>query len=559
MQNRKHVFRSSLVFLTLIVCFIVFFIKLVLIQVFRSDHLADLADKQHKHVIEIEPVRGNIYDRKNRLLAFNVYLNSLFANPQHMSDDDKQKAVNNLSTLLNIDPQFIKDRLNRGKYFVWIKRKISSDLVKQIKELHIKGLGFRKESKRFYPNEYLAAHIIGFAGIDNEGLAGIEAYYNDQLRGEPGKELIFQDARHQELFLGDSMILPKDGNSLVLTIDETIQFIAERSLEKAFEKHKAKSATIIILDVKTGEILALANRPTYNLSEVAKSSIESRTNRAIHYVYEPGSVFKIVTAAAALEEGAFKETDMIDCENGKYRVANHILHDHHPYGKLSFKDVITHSSNIGTVKIGQKLGPAVIYEYAKRFRFGMKTGVDLGGEIRGFLKPPSTWSKTSIGAIPIGHEVLVTPLQLVAAIAAVANDGVYMRPYVLKYIKDKRNQVLQSNHPKVVDRVISSETASRLKAILYNVVENGTGKKARIEGIKVAGKTGTAQKVVNGRYSHDKFAASFFGFAPLDDPKIAVLVVFDEPHPSYFGGTVAAPVFKEVVESTLRYLESSAE
>lgn len=559
MQNRKHVFRSSLVFLTLIVCFVGFFVKLVLIQVFRSEHLADLADKQHKHIIEIEPVRGNIYDTKNRLMAFNVYLQSLFANPMHMSEEDKQKAANDLSVLLNIDPQVIKKRLDRKKYFVWIQRKISSDLVQQIKDLKIKGLGFRKESKRYYPNGHLAAHVIGFAGVDNNGLAGLESYHNDELSGKPGKELIFQDARHQELFLGDSMILPKDGNSLVLTIDETIQFIAERSLDKAFQKYNAKGASIIVMDVKTGEILALANRPTYNLSEVSKSSVESRTNRAIHYVYEPGSVFKIVTAAAALEEGAFKETDIINCENGEYRVANHTLHDHHPHGNLTFEDVMINSSNIGVTKIAQKLGPNIVYEYAKRFRFGVKTDIDLPGEIRGFLKPPETWSKTSIGAIPIGHEVLVTPLQLVAAVAAVANDGVYMKPYVLKTIKDQYGQVLHSNEPQVVDKVISAETAHRLKKIMQNVVEKGTGKNAKIEGVSVGGKTGTAQKVVDGRYSHDKFAASFFGFAPVENPKIAVVVAFDEPRPSYFGGTVAAPVFKEVVESTLRYLESTTE
>ncbi len=557
MQNRKHVFRSALVFLILIFCFCLFVVKLILIQVFRAEHLAELADKQHKHVIEIEPVRGNIYDRKNRLMAFNISVFSLYANPRHMSDEDKQKAVSRLSVLLNMDPEIIAKRLARPKYFVWIKRKLNVELVQQIKALKIRGLGFRKESKRHYPNGHLAAHVIGFAGIDNQGLTGLEAYRDAQLKGEPGKELIFQDARHQELLLGDSMILPKDGNSLYLTIDETIQFIAERSLEESYQKHNAIGASIIVMDVKTGEILALANRPTYNLEKVSESSIESRTNRAMHYGYEPGSVFKVVTAAAGLEEGVFDEEDIIFCENGKYRIGNHILNDHHPYGDLSFRDVFSFSSNIGTAKIAERLGPPIIYKYAKRFRFGIKTDIDMAGEIRGYLKHPSKWSKTSIGAIPIGHEVLVTPLQLVSAIAAIANDGLWMKPYVVKYIKNKHNQVIQSFEPQIVDRVISAETAQRVKAILQNVVDKGTGRNAKIKGVSVAGKTGTAQKVVDGKYSHDKFFASFFGFAPVEDPKIAVVVVFDEPHPQYFGGTVAAPVFKEVVENTLSYLESS--
>jgi len=556
-QNQKHVIRSSVVFLMLIICFFIFSIKLVLIQVFRSSHLANLADKQHKNVVAIEPIRGNIYDRKLRLMAFNVYVNSLFANPRYMSEKNKERAIEELPLLLKIDPERIQKKLNKSKYFVWLKRKLSAEVVKTIKSLKIKGLGFRKESKRYYPNGKLAAHILGFVGIDNRGLDAIEAYYNEKLSGKPGRELIFQDARHQELMTGDNIILPKDGAELVLTIDETIQYISERSLDKAFKKHNAKGASIIVMNVKTGEILALANRPTYNLQKVSKSSIESRTNRSIHYAYEPGSVFKIFTAAAALEENLYMEEDKIFCENGKYKVANNILHDHHPYGFLSFKDVITFSSNIGVTKIAQKLGAETVYKYVKRFRFGMKTEIDLGGEISGFIRKPSSWSRTSIGAIPIGHEVLVTPLQLVAAVSAVANNGVYMRPFIVKYIQDKQSQILRSFKPQIVDKVISSDTSRRIRDILENVVEKGTGRNAAIKGVRVAGKTGTAQKVIDGTYSHSKFCSSFLGFAPVDDPQIAVIVVFDEPHPAYYGGTVAAPVFKEVVENTLRYLHSS--
>ena len=554
MQNRKHVLRFIIFFLVLIVCLIAFSIKLLLIQIFHSSHLAGLAEKQHKHLIEIEPIRGSIYDRNERLLAFNVSSHSLFANPRMMSAENKERAVQELSVLLKMDPQIIRERLDKKKYFVWIKRKLPLALVNKIKELDISGLDFRKESKRHYPNGELLSHLMGFAGIDNEGLEGLERGYDDELKGKPGWMRILRDAKQRNLLIKDSFIAPQNGFHLVLTIDETIQYIAERALKKAYEKHNAKGATIVVMNVKTGEILALANMPTYNLESYEKSSETSRTNRAIHYVYEPGSVFKIVTASAALEEEKFVEGDKIFCENGEYRVANHILHDHHPHGTLTFSDVFKLSSNIGVTKIAQKLGPSTIYKYAQRFRFGKETNIGIKGEVKGVLKHPRAWSRTTIGAIPIGHEVTVTPVQLVCAIGALANDGVFMKPFVVKYIKDSQGHTIKEFSPQIVDRVISEDTARRVTDILIGVVEEGTGKRARIRGVKVAGKTGTAQKVIDGTYSHSKFYATFFGFAPADNPQIAAVVVFDEPHPSYFGGTVSAPVFKEVVENSLKYL-----
>lgn len=531
----------------------------MLIQVFRADHLAALAAKQHNHSIEIEPIRGTISDRRLKPLALNVTAYSLYANPRMMSQVDKEEAVKNLSVILHLDPQFIEKRLAKDRFFVWIKRKLPVELADSIEELNINGLDFIKESKRYYPNGSLAAHLIGFSGIDNSGLEGIELYYNSFLKGESGWRQLLRDARQRDLMIEKKYISPRDGYNIVLTIDETIQYIAERALEAALHKHNAKAASIIVMDVKTGEILALANQPTYDLDHVGRSSIESRTNRAISFVYEPGSVFKIVTAAAALEEEAFTEADQIFCENGEYRIANHTLHDHHPHGTLTFAEVFQYSSNIGTSKIAQKLGPDKIYEYGQRFRFGIKTNIDILGEVNGYLKSPKLWSKTSIGAIPMGQEVTVTPLQLVAAIAAIANGGVYMQPYVVKSIKDIHNEVIKAFNPKELGRVISEDTAKRVTDILVGVVEEGTGKRAKIDGVKVAGKTGTAQKVVNGTYSHSDFYATFMGFAPADNPRIAAVIVFDEPRPSHFGGTVSGPVFKEVVENTLKYLESSQE
>jgi len=535
----------------------IFSLRLILIQIFRSTYLAHLAEKQHNYILDLEPKRGTIYDRNLRPLALNVAVDSLYAKPRTMSEKNKAEAVEQLSKLLNASPQLLSERLSRKKYFLWLARKLPAEIVEKIKALHIKGLDFIRESKRYYPDQFLAAHLIGFAGMDNKGLEGLELWYNKYLKGEFGWTQILRDAHQRELLIEKNSVSPRDGFNVVLTIDETIQYIAERALQKAFEKNNAKGASIIVMDPKTGEILAIANRPTYDLGNPENIPAENRINRALVFTYEPGSVFKIVTASAALEEKVAKEDDKFFCENGKYKVGNHILHDHHPSGTLTFNGVFEQSSNIGVTKIAQLLGPQKIYEYARRFRFGMPTGINLPGEAAGYLKPVRLWSKTSIGAVPIGQEVTVTALQLICAISAIANDGVYMQPFVVKCIKDNQDEIIKEFHPKVVAQVVTAQTARRVKAILKGVVENGTGKKAKIEGVSVAGKTGTAQKVVNGNYSHNKYYATFYGFAPIEDPKLAVIVVVDEPHPSYFGGTVAAPVFQEVVRDSLKYLAAS--
>ena len=556
MYPRRHSPRFGIVFMFLILCFVIFAVRLILIQIFNSEFLAGLARKQHNHLIVLEPKRGTIYDRHMRPLAINLPVYSIYANPKSMSGSDRTRAIAVLSEKFGFDKTMLKNRLEKGKYFVWIQRKMPQEIYEQIKAQKLKGVDFIKESRRYYPNKSLAAHIIGFAGIDNNGLEGMELYFNRYLKGKEGMSQILRDARQRELLIEKNFVAPQDGFNVILTIDETVQYIAEHALEEGYKKFNAKGASIIVFNPKTGEILALANQPTYNLEEFASVSPENKTNRALAYTYEPGSVFKIVATSAALEENAFKETDMIFCENGSYKVGNHYLKDHEPLGNLTFKEVIEQSSNIGTTKIAQRLGPDVYYKYAHKFRFGMRTGIDMLGEVGGWLKPPSQWSKTTIGAIPIGQEVTVTALQLGAAISAIANDGVYMKPYIVKEIRDDHDQTIESFEPQVVDRVITPETAKRVKAILQGVVEEGTGKKAQIPGITVAGKTGTAQKVESGGYSHSKFYASFVGFAPVDNPRLAAIVVFDEPHPAYYGGTVAAPVFQKVIDDSLKYLST---
>ncbi len=557
MYLRKYSFRFAVVFILLVIGFVYSIGFLLYIQIFRSTHLADLAQRQHEHLVSIDPKRGTIYDRNLRPLAINLPVYSLFANPRTLrKQHDPDHIINELAAIIKMDPVLLKKKVDKDKYFVWLQRKLPQSVYEAVKKKKFPGIGFVKESKRFYPNKILAAHLVGFAGMDNNGLEGLERDYDRFLKGKEGSSIILRDAHQRELLLDKDYVPAVDGFDLVLTIDETIQYIAERALDKMYHKYNAKGASIIVMDPKTGEILAFANRPTYNLEDPGKSSAESRTNRAIVYTYEPGSVFKIVAAAAALQEQVVKETDIIDCEHGAYRVANHTLHDHEPEGNLTFKQVIERSSNIGTVKVAQRLGPARVYSYAHRFRFGIKTGIDLPGEAKGNLKLVKSWSKTSIGAIPIGQEVTVTALQLVSAISAIANDGVYMRPFVVRYVKDVHNQIIQEHKPQILDRIMTKQTSKRLHAILQGVVDNGTAKKAQIKGVSVAGKTGTAQKVVGGKYSHSNFYANFIGFAPVENPRLACVVVFDEPHPVYYGGLVAAPVFKEVVENSLRYLNA---
>ncbi len=557
MHIKDHGFRFHLIFHSIIGGLVIFAVQLILIQVFRSSYITHLANKQHQAFLELEPVRGSILDRNFRPLAFNIPVYSIFANPRSMSEEDKKKALLSLPNLLGVDSHFIEERLNKNKHFVWLKRKISKEETDKIKQLKIDGISFRKESKRYYPNKELAAHVIGFAGIDNEGLEGIELNYNKALKGRPGWAKILRDAKQRPLIIDDTLVPALDGFHLVLTIDETIQYIAEEALDKAYKKYNARAATIIVMIPRTGEILALANRPTYSLEDFNMSSTESRTNRAVSYVFEPGSVFKIVTVSCALEQGAFNENDSIFCENGQYKVGNHLLHDHHSHGVLTFSEVLEQSSNIGITKIAQRLGPELIYKYAAKFHFGRLTKINLRGEVRGWLKSPKDWSKTTIGAIPIGQEVTVTPIQLICALSSLANDGVLMKPFVVKYIKDNQGEIIKSFEPEIIEQVITPQTAYRVKEILVRAVLNGTGKKAIIKGIRVAGKTGTAQKVLAGQYSHDKFYATFMGFAPADKPELAALVILDEPHPEHFGGSVSAPVFKEVVENSLNYLHSA--
>ncbi len=543
--------------------FLVFFIFLLLcigrlfyIQFFRSSHLASLANKQHNQLVELEPRRGAIYDCNLKMQAFNMSLDSLYAVPNSIKD--KESVIDKLMPILGTDRAYLKDRLYRSKAFIWLARKLTPEKSEAIKKSNIKGLGFMKETKRIYPNSYLASHIIGFSGMDNVGLEGAERDFNQYLSGMPGWAIFLRDARLKKLDIWEKMVLPVDGLDLVLTVDEVIQYVAERELDKAFKSSRAKSASVIVMDPHTGRILAMASRPTYDLNSRSGVSKDSMRNRAICDLFEPGSVFKIVTASAALEEKKVTEEDVFFCENGAYRVGGRILHDHQSHGNLTFRQVIEESSNIGTVKVAMLLGPDTVYRYLKSFGFGSKLGFDLSGEISGMIRPVRQWSKTSITAIPIGQEVGVTALQLASAISVIANGGQLMKPYIVDSVRDNQGQIIKQNKPTLIRKVISLDTAMRIKKILTGVVEEGTGRMAKVSGFSAAGKTGTAQKLEpNGAYSHTKFVASFIGFAPAEDPLLAIVVTVDEPRGSYFGGVVAAPVFKNIAGDVIRYLKGN--
>jgi len=489
-----------------------------------------------------------------RVLAVNLNRESVFANSHLIKD--KEYTAKILASVLNLDRAAVIEKLSRDKGFIWIKRKLTTKEALRLRKFNLPGISFIEESKRFYPNIQLACHLLGSVDIDNKGLEGLELLYNKYLEGAGGLLVSMQDAKRNLLMSYQQEFLPpKNGYSLVLTIDDVIQNIAERELYKMYYKYHAKGASIVVMDPKNGDILALANYPAFDLNNVAKRPPDAIRNRAINDFFEPGSIFKIVTASTAIEEDAVKLTDKFDCENGAWKVGKRILHDHRPHGILTFKEVIELSSNIGTVKVASVFGPEKMFKYMRLFGFYEKTGIDLPGEVVGMNRPLSVWNSSSMLAIPMGQEVTSTAIQLARAIAVIADNGFLVKPRIVKQIVDDEGEVIKEFPPQITRKVISPKTAATMRGILMGVVETGTGKKAQMEEFSAGGKTGTAQKVdPGGTYSHDRFMASFIGFAPVSRPVLAIAVCVDEPKPVYFGGDVAAPVFKNVADEALKHL-----
>ncbi len=531
-------------------------VRLFWLQVLQPNHWVTIARRQHFQMLELLPTRGDILDRRLKPLAVSIRLTSVFANPRHVKNPSI--AARRLAPVLGRPAEELEIKLsNKEKGFVWLARRIPNQTASQIRKMRLGAVDVVMEPQRVYPQGFLASHVIGFAGTDLRGLEGLEMAYDRVLQGEPGWRWLARDARRRLVSdWGGPMVAPRDGLNLVLTIDSTIQFFAERELDRAFQETRAKGGSIVVMDPKTGEVLALANRPTFDPNQISGTDAESRRNRVVTDTFEPGSVFKVITAATALTKGVVRINDKFFCENGAYPVAGHILHDHTPHGWLTFREVITNSSNIGTVKAAMRMGPASLYEGIKAFGFGNLTGIELPGEVAGVTRHPKKWSKTSITAVPMGQEVTVTALQLAQATSVIANGGFLVKPRIVLEIRDLAGNTVKKPEPAVFKKVIPDHVDAQMKEILAGVVEEGTGKLAAVPGYRAAGKTGTAQKVEpNGTYSHSKFMASFMGFVPVEDPRLVIVVVLDEPRTVYYGGVVSAPVFSKVASDTMSYLQ----
>ncbi len=532
--------------------FLVVFGRAYQLQVLRSEWLAAMAARQSERIVQLVPKRGILYDRKKEEMAISVEVDSAFAQPGKVQD--LREVARKIGPILGKKPAALLGKLKGEEPFVWLQRGITPEQRTTIEKYEFKGVDFLKETKRFYPQGELGVHVIGFAGVDAKGLEGVELGYDEFIRGEPGYMIISRDA------LGRS-ITPQpvpyrqslDGCDVILTIERNIQYLVEKELKRAVQASSAKSGMAVVLNPKTGEILALALQPTFDPNHASKAPPEVRRNRVIADIFEPGSTFKVFSLAAALEEKVVAPKEMFFCENGSYLVGGKTIHDSQKHGWLSLSDILKFSSNIGSSKIGRKLGKNRLHRHLKNFGFGNETGVDLPGEVAGFLAAPRTWSEVGLANISFGQGVSVTALQLTAALAALANDGVLMKPYVVKAVLEPNGNVLKEIHPRSLRRVVSPETASRVGRILKRVMdEGGTGQAARLSGYEAAGKTGTAQKALaNGRGYSDKRVASFFGFAPADNPQVVILVVIDEPQSNSFGGVVAAPAFKAIAEQVL--------
>lgn len=546
--------RQLIVFFLFCLAFISIIFRLHDIQILDYSRLKNKADLQHKILIKLEPKRGDIYDKNKRLSALNIDTYSVYAVSKDIKDREKVASI--LSPLLNLEKDFLADRLNRDKSFVWLKRKITDKEAEILEKAEIDSVNLIKETKRFYPNDRLGCHFIGFTDIDNRGLEGLELCYDTFLRGKYGWKNALRDAKQDVVHSYAEYLPPSDGFDLILTVDEIIQHIIEKEIINIVKTSRPKGVMIIAMDPYTGGILAMANYPDFNPNHYQNINSGVFKNMCITDSFEPGSVFKIVTASAVLEEGLVDFEDEFFCEKGAYKIGKRILHDYRPYGTLTFREVIEKSSNIGTVKAADRLGKDKLYRYIKKFGFGSKSEIDLPGEEKGILRDVSGWSYADMTTIPMGQGISCTALQLVNAISVIANGGMLMKPFIVRYIVEADSDIVKGFEPRAVRRVISEETSSKMKQLLRGVIERGTGTRAKLDDYDACGKTGTAQKVdKNGKYSENRFVASFIGFAPSVKPRVALVVCVDEPKGKYFGGSVAAPAFKNIMQKILKYLE----
>ncbi len=561
MKNTSLLIRKRIVTLSLLftMAFVLLGSRLFWVQFVKGEELFAKAEQMRMRDIPVEAKRGIIYDRNGRELAISVSVDSVFAYPAEVRESKKeQETAQHLAEILGMEYNDVLRKITQNVGFVWLKRQITPEQAQKIKDLKLKGISFTEESRREYPKGTLASHILGISGIDNKGLEGIDFFFNDLVGGEPGRIIIEKDAKNRSIpEATHDYIAPKEGSSLVLTIDESIQFIVERELDKVFQERKAKKATAIVLDPRTGEILALASRPTFDPNNFNDFPAANRRDFAINDIFEPGSTMKIVTAAMALEEKTVNENSRFFCPGYiKVGVKNITCADNKSHGSQTFAQIVENSCNVGFVQVGQELGKDRYYKYLTAFGFGNLTGIDLPGEANGILRNQKDASVLDLSLMAMGQTNAVTAIQMMAAVGAVANDGKLMKPHVLKEVRDSAGNVTERIEPQEVRQVISAETAHRLSIILEGEVVNGTGKNAFIDNYTVGGKTGTAQKIKpGGGYMDSEYISSFIGYSPVEKPRLVCMVVVDAPQGyPYYGGWVAAPVFKEIVKDSLHYL-----
>jgi len=548
--------RRNIVVTIMLACFVVILVRAYRLQVTESERLTGLALTEYSRKVTLLPRRGDIVDRRDRILASSVEVYSLYAEPRLIKEPKPIAAK--LASLLNLDYLDTLEKLSSGKGFVWIKRKLPPHQKAEVLELNCRALGFLPESKRIYPNRDLAAHMLGFVGLDGNGLEGLELQYDQTLSGEKGHFQVYKDRLGRTVYRhGSPERFEYEGHRLVLTLDKTIQYRLENALRKAVIEQNATSGLAVMMDPWTGDVLAMSVQPSYDPNFFWKYSAARRRNRAVVDCFEPGSTMKVFTALLALENNLIRLDEPVYCENGNFRVGRHVVHDTHRYGWLTLPRIIQVSSNIGALKVGMRMEKAMLYDGLRRFRFGDLTGIDLPGETRGLLRGVTGWAEIDFAAICFGQGLSISPIQQISALSTIANGGLLVHPRVAKRVEDAHGNVIRRFESKPSQRVVSKKSTRLLTKMLKKVVESGgTGSSAALDGYSVAGKTGTAQKVDSKTrtYSKHTYVSSFMGFFPADKPAVVLLVMIDEPQKAVYGGLVAAPVFKTIAEQVIPYM-----
>jgi cell division protein FtsI (penicillin-binding protein 3) len=551
MEQRNLRLRWLVVWAVAAVWMVAVLARLTYLQLFSYREYLAKAQHQQQRIFEVSPMRGTIYDRKGRQLAFSLPMDSVFADPAEISDAELIARM--LSRALNMPAADLETKIREAKTPVRLAKKLSPETVQRISDMNLRGVFFQKENRRVYPQRSLAAHVLGYVDVDERGIGGLEYSLDKQIRGRPGEMIVMADG-HRRWYDRRSSAA-ETGASVTLTIDQSIQFIAERELAQGIEDTHAKAGEVVIQDPNNGELLAVANYPNFDPNDPASAPDDARMDRAVSAAYEPGSVFKVITMTGGIENGVVTPDDLIDCQMGSINVAGRIIHDWHPFGVLSVRGILANSSDVGSIKVALRLGAPKFYDTIRAFGIGQPTGIELPGENRGLLRPVANWSANSIGSLAIGQEVSVTPVQIISAISAVANGGTFYAPRIVREVRD--GEVPLSDELAPSHEVTDGKTAAEVREMMEDVVLEGTGKPAQLNGYTAAGKSGTAQKIdpATGRYSATQYNASFVGFAPVNNPVVTILVVLDSPIGAHHGGQVGGPVFKRIAEQVLAYMD----